>query len=341
MGKNTSAANWSMTYTPGTKYKLTCLDSNFNQQEMSVKVPCGGKVMTDDLYINVKANTAVVTVNNKTITPTPTLDAVNHRVKFTGEVTNNTTVTRGWIEGSGSSYVTNGKTSIKATGGVSDYYYTIRLADSISASAIGNASNVEIYDSDPRTSSAYLRVSANTNFSLTVGTPGWYTGGTYSGLGCSRVGEIPKEWVYTDVFVSDYREGGTGGRYEITLNPNFIYIVCNDDVDLWDKSSGNIVIWYECPSSGNTNLDGGSIIYYDRTQDSNYCGWRGLSYDKTSPTFKAQGNTASDVYGGRGLHCWVDSGKYLRPIRIRPNFTSNYSVSMLSGYQTQINIKLG
>lgn len=63
MGKSTDKNKWTMTYTPGTKYKLTCLNANFSEQEMSVKIPCGGKVMTDDLYVNVAATTGSGNLN--------------------------------------------------------------------------------------------------------------------------------------------------------------------------------------------------------------------------------------------------------------------------------------
>lgn len=62
---NTSKDNWTMTHLPDIKkYTLTCLDNSFDQQEMAVRVKCAGLIMTDDLYVNVKARSASLKGNN-------------------------------------------------------------------------------------------------------------------------------------------------------------------------------------------------------------------------------------------------------------------------------------
>lgn len=111
MVKETSKDNWTMTYTQATvpgdedTYQLSCLDTNFNEREMAVKVPCSGKVMTGDLYVNVRAEEAVLT--NPVITLTPTLTyskptatgSTNYTVEAAGSADGTIDIdTKGWIE---------------------------------------------------------------------------------------------------------------------------------------------------------------------------------------------------------------------------------------------------
>lgn len=100
MGKSTDKNKWTMTYTPGTKYKLTCKDNNFSEQEMSVMVRCGGQVMTDNLYVTVKAKQGDIAVSGNNISATLSLTYSTNEVSISeGKTTIKASVAeKGWVE---------------------------------------------------------------------------------------------------------------------------------------------------------------------------------------------------------------------------------------------------
>ena len=140
------AENWKMTHTGvGSNYVLTCKNDKFIEKKMSVKVPCSGQVMTDDLYVEVEAKAGSITLTGSDISATLSLDYSTDKVSISGgTATIKPTITEGWI-------ASGEPKTIGASGS-----YTIPMADGNAKYFEATSSNESYWENNKYYKSFYI-----------------------------------------------------------------------------------------------------------------------------------------------------------------------------------------
>ena len=271
MGKSVDKNNWTMTYTPGTKYKLTCLDNNFSEQEMSVKVPCGGKVMTDDLYINVKAKKGegviartlesedLTPIITKQTMPDPTYNYIRASISRDFYTQKLSEFTNGWFENSPSGTITTKLSAkLKESKCTSTTTPTGTNYTTIGGYAGGYAQITEGY-----TYAGYVQVTAcpqqtlnnvivNTGIGTDTYTPS--SGYLYSSVSIKQINNDRNVFGYKLPYTGTGSETGTS-----TLGKDQLLICLSPNMTVWYYPS--TASWSDRVSTG--TIPAGTLIYRD------------------------------------------------------------------------------
>lgn len=184
----------------------------------------------------------------------------------------------------------------------------------MSASSISTSSNI-LTVKKLDTTNAYLGISGNTSVRIS-GKSGWYSGNAYSPynkwIGKFSTGDIQCQ---AEIYPRTTSGGGrptSGNYYRVDLNPNYIWVVCNDSVNFWSSSSHNTSVW-----DNSTALEGGAIVFHEKF----FNRWVGYEYnDDTIPSVTCS-DTSSYVDADKYLTIWLHKEKHIRPIVLNVNFS--------------------